>query len=123
MNTCREGDQVVIEFSDSGPGARDPNRVFDPFYTTKPVGKGTGLGLSACYGIVQEHKGRILCQNRPNGGAMFRIELPAAERGEEKETANGSTRKTIMNLRPPARGASADAELSPADAIPARTSE
>jgi signal transduction histidine kinase len=72
-----DADHVVLEFSDNGPGARDPERVFDPFYTTKPVGQGTGLGLSACYGIVQEHKGRILCHNRPEGGALFRIELPA----------------------------------------------
>jgi len=44
-----------VEFKDSGPGVKDASRVFDPFYTTKPVGKGTGLGLSICYGIVTEH--------------------------------------------------------------------
>lgn len=75
--TKRERETVVLEFSDNGPGAREPERVFDPFYTTKPVGQGTGLGLSACYGIVQEHKGRIVCRNRPEGGALFRVELPA----------------------------------------------
>lgn len=117
VNTSREGDQVVIEFSDSGPGARDPNRVFDPFYTTKPVGKGTGLGLSACYGIVQEHNGRILCQNRASGGAMFRIELPVAQNKENEETANGSSKKTIMNVRPPERVA--EPESPPASAVPA----
>ncbi|HEX8814025.1 MAG TPA: HAMP domain-containing sensor histidine kinase [Terriglobales bacterium] len=68
---------VVVEFSDEGPGIEQPERVFDPFYTTRPVGQGAGLGLSACYGIIQEHKGRITCQNRPKGGATFRIELPA----------------------------------------------
>jgi signal transduction histidine kinase len=77
VSTREEDDFVVLEFSDDGPGAPEPDRVFDPFYTTKPVGQGTGLGLSACYGIIQEHKGRILCQNRPEGGATFRIELPA----------------------------------------------
>jgi signal transduction histidine kinase len=70
---------VLLEFSDNGPGAQEPDRVFDPFYTTKPVGQGTGLGLSACYGIIQEHKGKILCHNRPEGGAIFQIELPAAD--------------------------------------------
>jgi signal transduction histidine kinase len=39
------GEEVVVQFSDSGPGIREPHRVFDPFYTTKPIGKGTGLGL------------------------------------------------------------------------------
>ncbi|HMK20692.1 MAG TPA: HAMP domain-containing sensor histidine kinase, partial [Terriglobales bacterium] len=69
---------VVLEFSDNGPGAREPERVFDPFYTTRSVGKGAGLGLSACYGIIQDHGGRILCTNRVEGGTTIRIELPTA---------------------------------------------
>ena len=77
VSTRRHDQCVQLEFSDNGPGAQEPNRVFDPFYTTKPIGQGTGLGLSACYGIVQEHKGKIMCQNGPQGGAIFRIELPA----------------------------------------------
>jgi two-component system NtrC family sensor kinase len=68
---------VIIDFSDTGPGIRQPQLVFDPFYSTKPVGKGTGLGLSICYGLVREHGGQISCFNRPEGGATFRIELPA----------------------------------------------
>ncbi len=70
--------KVVLEFSDNGPGMEEPDRVFDPFYTTRPVGQGPGLGLSVCYGIIQEHNGKITCGNRPEGGASFRIELPAA---------------------------------------------
>ena len=77
VRSLRERSNVVVEFSDTGPGIREPHRVFDPFYTTKPVGKGTGLGLSICYGIVQEHGGRILGYNRTEGGTTFRIELPA----------------------------------------------
>jgi len=69
--------RVVLEFSDNGPGMEEPDRVFDPFYTTRPVGQGPGLGLSVCYGIIQEHNGKITCGNRPEGGATFRIELPA----------------------------------------------
>jgi signal transduction histidine kinase len=72
------GSEVVVEFSDSGPGMADPERVFDPFYTTKPVGKGTGLGLSATYGVVQEHQGHISCSNHPHGGAVFTLRFPAA---------------------------------------------
>src|SRR5262249_31408102 len=77
IKTLRDRGNVVILFSDNGPGIKEPHRVFDPFYTTKPVGKGTGLGLSICYGIVQEHGGKILCYNGQTGGAVFRVELPA----------------------------------------------
>src|SRR4029077_17617023 len=70
------GDRLFIEFTDSGPGVQDASRVFDPFYTTKPVGKGTGLGLSICYGIVTEHGGTIRVRNLATRGACFTIELP-----------------------------------------------
>lgn len=71
---------ILLQFSDTGPGIRDPQRVFDPFYTTKPVGKGTGLGLSAVYGVIQDHGGQIACHNKPQGGALFTIRLPATPR-------------------------------------------
>jgi signal transduction histidine kinase len=71
-------EEVLVQFSDSGPGIKEPHRVFDPFYTTKPIGKGTGLGLSAVYGVVQDHRGQITCQNKAEGGAMFVIRLPAS---------------------------------------------
>src|ERR1700674_188739 len=77
VRTLFEKGNVVILFSDTGPGMRDPLLVFDPFYTTKPVGKGTGLGLSICYGLIQDQGGQISCYNRREGGATFRIELPA----------------------------------------------
>src|SRR5205807_8575758 len=81
IKTMRDRGNVVILFSDTGTGIKEPHRVFDPFYTTKPVGKGTGLGLSICFGIVQEHSGKILCYNRQEGGAVFRVELPAVLAG------------------------------------------
>ncbi|PYX38434.1 MAG: hypothetical protein DMG75_03965 [Acidobacteria bacterium] len=71
----REENELVARFSDTGPGIRDPQRVFDPFYTTKPIGKGTGLGLSATYGVVQDHQGQVTCYNRPEGGAVFVLRL------------------------------------------------
>lgn len=77
----QSGTQLSIEFSDSGPGLKEPERVFEPFYTTKSVGKGTGLGLSTCYGIIQQHAGEISCRNRPEGGALFSIRLPAMVEG------------------------------------------
>jgi signal transduction histidine kinase len=77
ISAQQQNADVVLQFSDTGPGIRDPQRVFDPFYTTKPVGKGTGLGLSAVYGVVQEHGGQITCRNKPEGGALFVLKLPA----------------------------------------------
>ncbi len=77
IRTMRDRGNVIVLFSDTGTGLKEPHRVFDPFYTTKPVGKGTGLGLSICYGIVREHGGNIICYNGQTGGAVFRVELPA----------------------------------------------
>jgi signal transduction histidine kinase len=68
--------RVMLCFDDNGHGFTDLNRVFDPFYTTKPVGKGTGLGLSICYGIVKEHGGEIHAVNLEPHGARIALELP-----------------------------------------------
>jgi len=78
VRTARSNGRLMAEFIDSGSGVRDQLRVFDPFYTTKPVGKGTGLGLSICYGIVKEHGGEITVHNSPEAGqgAVFRVWLP-----------------------------------------------
>jgi two-component system, NtrC family, sensor kinase len=76
IKAVRRDERVVVWFDDNGPGFGDVNRVFDPFYTTKPVGKGTGLGLSICYGIVKEHGGDIQAENLDTGGARITMELP-----------------------------------------------
>lgn len=83
----RQENQVLVQFSDDGPGIKEPHRVFDPFYTTKPIGKGTGLGLSAVYGVVQEHEGQITCQNKPEGGALFSLRLPACKPAPQQALA------------------------------------
>jgi two-component system NtrC family sensor kinase len=74
-----EGEPVLrVSVSDTGVGvpARDLHRIFDPFFTTKPVGQGTGLGLSICFGIVQEHGGRIWAESEVGAGTTVHVELP-----------------------------------------------
>ena len=77
-------DEVVVEVQDTGVGiARDEqDKIFEPFYTTKPPGRGTGLGLSICYGIVQDHGGRIEVDSAPGRGSLFAVHLPAAGLGQ-----------------------------------------
>ncbi|HEY1271230.1 MAG TPA: HAMP domain-containing sensor histidine kinase [Terriglobales bacterium] len=79
ISARQQNGELILEFSDTGPGLRDPEKVFDPFYTTKPVGKGAGLGLSATYGVVQNHGGQINCCNKPEGGALFVLRFPIAK--------------------------------------------
>jgi signal transduction histidine kinase/CheY-like chemotaxis protein len=69
---------VALTFDDDGPGFAEPGRVFDAFYTTKPVGSGTGLGLSLAQRFVTEAGGTITAENRPSGGARLTIQLRAA---------------------------------------------
>ncbi len=73
---------VEIIFADDGPGFRDPERVFDPFYTTKPVGSGTGLGLTLVHRFVRHFGGSVSVRNaRQRGerrGAIVRLQLPRA---------------------------------------------
>ena len=77
----RTGDRdgwAWIELEDSGAGveAEHEAKLFQPFYTTKPVGEGTGLGLSVSYDIIRSHNGRIGYRRAPHGGAIFYFELP-----------------------------------------------
>lgn len=72
------GDEVVVEIEDDGVGIprSEQSKIFEPFYTTKPPGRGTGLGLSICYGIVEDHQGRIEVESQPGRGTIFRVFLP-----------------------------------------------
>src|ERR1700685_4368134 len=87
-----ENGQACTQFSDDGPGLKDPKRIFDPFYTTKSVGKGTGLGLSICYGIVKEHGGDITANNSPEGGAVIEVRLPAVASAPVEREAKPAAR-------------------------------
>lgn len=88
--TVRTGaaeNEVWVEVADSGKGIppENLNRVFEPFFTTRPVGQGAGLGLSLVYGIVRTHNGRINVASEPGKGTAFRVSLPVRQPAEEKE--------------------------------------
>jgi len=71
------GEYAVISVSDTGRGIdRDPDKIFEPFYSTKKVGEGTGLGLSIAYGIIKQHNGSITVGSEPGMGTTFSIYLP-----------------------------------------------
>jgi PAS domain S-box-containing protein len=78
ITTRTVGTELLIEISDNGNGisAEDLPRIFDPFFTRKPVGEGTGLGLSISHGIVTGHGGRLEVESQPGVGSVFRIYLP-----------------------------------------------
>ena len=79
------GPGVVVSIKDTGAGIPKEilSKVFEPFFTTKPVGKGTGLGLSLCFGIVENHGGRIAIESQPGRGTEVKVTLPASH--SEKE--------------------------------------
>jgi two-component system NtrC family sensor kinase len=79
VNPAR-ADEVAIEIRDTGHGIPPAvlPKIFEPFYTTKTQGRGTGLGLSICYGIVEQHRGRIEVDTEPGLGSSFRVFLPVA---------------------------------------------
>ncbi|HJU90541.1 MAG TPA: PAS domain S-box protein [Gemmatimonadaceae bacterium] len=73
--------KLVVSIADTGPGMSHDllDQIFNPFFTTKPVGEGTGLGLSISDGIVREHAGQIRVESVPDGGATFFVELPIVD--------------------------------------------
>ena len=77
-------DRIVLTVEDDGPGVPDTERetIFRPFYTTKPAGQGTGLGLSISAEIVRAHGGELSVVSHPEGGAIFRLELPSLAASE-----------------------------------------
>ena len=82
-----EGDLVLIEVRDTGPGVPGEivEKIFEPFFTTKASGKGTGLGLSTVYGVIRQMGGVIKLDQQPGAGAVFRIYLTAHELGADEE--------------------------------------
>jgi signal transduction histidine kinase len=79
VSTKRNNDKIEIKVSDNGNGIpkQIADKIFQPFFTTKPTGQGTGLGLSIAYDIVKAHGGEIKVETEEGRGSMFAIQLPA----------------------------------------------
>lgn len=77
----QDGDEAWVSISDTGCGIPEETlgRIFDPFYTTKPIGRGTGLGLAISYRIIEKHNGRIEVQSLLGQGTTFRVVLPVKQ--------------------------------------------
>jgi C4-dicarboxylate-specific signal transduction histidine kinase len=95
--------RVRLEVQDDGPGvaAQDEPKLFQPFFTTKPVGKGTGLGLSVSYGIIDSYGGTIGQHSNEWGGATFFFELPIADAAEE--SAKSDDQPPVLQRPQPSR--------------------
>ena len=92
------GGFVCVSVADHGVGISTElqRRVFEPFYSTKPLG--LGLGLSICDWIVAAHGGKLFAENNPSGGAIFRFELPVASAGSEKWMPSRSSSSLTTTL-------------------------
>jgi len=86
----KERRRVMVTVSDNGPGISPQiaAKIFDPFYSTKPVGEGTGLGLSISHGIITEHGGTIWFENNEDGGSAFTFELPTGADSQPMNQGN-----------------------------------
>jgi PAS domain S-box-containing protein len=99
ISTRLDGGEAVAEVADTGNGIAPEHlaRIYDPFFTTKPMGQGTGLGLSITYGIVREHEATIQCESTPGKGTRFELRFAACpEQGRSDDrpsrgAAPGST--------------------------------
>jgi two-component system NtrC family sensor kinase len=104
------GQKVGVEVADDGPGvsATDEPKLFQPFFTTKPVGQGTGLGLSVSYGIIESYGGSIGYRSNTWGGATFYFELPAGDastpiRHNGTESAGTDDASSVLHGSVPSR--------------------
>jgi CheY-like chemotaxis protein len=105
VTACHDDDRVWIEVRDNGPGIPQEiqQRIFEPLFTTKPVGKGTGLGLSVSRSIVEAHDGVLLLHSVEGEGCRFTMKIPRAEQGEgalEVEDPSTVTSPRRHPLRP-----------------------
>ncbi|HOB74718.1 MAG TPA: cache domain-containing protein [Phycisphaerae bacterium] len=106
-----EGEEVVLSIQDTGHGIprEDLEKIFEPFYTTKPVGKGTGLGLSVTYGILQQHGATLGVKSEIGKGSTFTVRLPIAAPAGPASPASADTPASATPADTPPPAASSDA--------------
>jgi signal transduction histidine kinase len=117
VRSFSEGPKVVIEVEDNGRGIPDDalRRIFEPYFTTKPVSEGIGLGLSLCHGLVTGMGGTIGVRSTLGEGTVFRIGLPRAEARREREDAHGSPENAAspQAASPPGPGSASEPAARP----------
>jgi PAS domain S-box-containing protein len=101
LRTRTQGDRMLIEFQDTGPGVPPEltDKVFEPFFTTREVGQGMGLGLSVSYSVVREHGGSIRIGHAPQGGALVTLELPILSADGQGCAASGARAKSRARVQ------------------------
>jgi CheY-like chemotaxis protein len=107
-SSCRQsvtGTFVELAVHDDGSGipAEHLDRIFEPFYTTKPVGEGSGMGLATTHGIVHEHHGHIVIESPPEGGTLFRVLMQPAiassiDGHDDNLQANDNTQEQVGHI-------------------------
>lgn len=94
LSVRRDSERIYTEISDTGPGVEDPDRIFEPFYTTK--GQGMGMGLAICRSTIEAHGGKLWVEKNVPTGAKFIFDLPV-----ERQAANGrSLRRRVTIIDP-----------------------
>ncbi|WP_235263812.1 sensor histidine kinase [Nitrincola sp. A-D6] len=93
ISVVKMHDQSEIRVLDNGPGVQDPERVFEPFYTTKSSGQGIGLGLPISQRIIESFYGELRVRNHETAGAEFLVRLPTAQ----KSPIDSAEHRLIVN--------------------------
>ncbi len=88
VRTRVEGEEVEVRDNGVGMSREVVGQLFQPFFTTKPVGEGTGLGLAVAYGIITGHGGRIEVESEPGRGSCFTVRLPVSREEPARPPGN-----------------------------------